>query len=246
MKNIFYRYKYAVIRAHQNEPDKSYFQIFIEKINWNIRRKYDSFRSKILKDSTFVEAEDLYMCSLFPVKVIDEILKEFRPNSVLDVGCGTGVSLQYFFDKGLDALGVENSMLAIRKSAVREKIVRHNLKKRLDLKRKFDLVWSFEVIEHIHPKFESIYLDTLIRHSDRVIISAARPGQGGHGHFNEQFPEYWISKFLYLQFHLNHEMTDRLRNITENHSDNLLVFEKRASNPMAEFCIPVVLELPLK
>ena len=230
MKNTFSRYKNSIAYAQQNEPNKSYIQILFEKINWKIRSKYDAFRSTLLKDSTFVEAEDLYMCSLFPVKIIDEILYEFCPKSILDVGCGTGVSLQYFLQKNIDAIGVENSRLAIRKSAVCERIIRHNLKKKLNLNRKFDLVWSFEVIEHIHPKFEATYLATLIRHGDRVIISAARPGQGGHGHFNEQLPEYWIKRFSDLKFQLNHKMTERLRNISETHADNLLVFEKRVFN----------------
>ena len=177
MKNTFSQYKKSITHAHKKEPGKSYVQILFEKINRKIRSKYDSFRSTLLKDSTFVEAEDLYMCSLFPEKVIDEILNEFHPKSILDIGCGTGVSLKYFLQKNIDAIGVENSRLAIRKSAVCERIIRHNLKKKLNLNRKFDLVWSFEVIEHIHPKFEATYLATLIRHGDRVIISAARPSQ---------------------------------------------------------------------
>ena len=125
------------------------------------------------------------MCSLFPEKIIDEILNEFHPKSILDIGCGTGVSLKYFLNQNINATGVENSKLAIKQSNIANKIIRHNLKKELNLKKKFDLVWSFEVIEHIHPQYENIFLNTLIRHGDRVIISAARPGQGGHGHFNE-------------------------------------------------------------
>jgi len=228
MKNPFFRYKKSISLAQQNEPGKTYMQILVEKINRKIRNKIDSIRSSVLKDSTFVEAEDLYMCSLFPVKVIDEILNTFHPKSILDVGSGTGVSLQYFLQKNIDATGVENSKLAIKQSAVGDKIIRHNLKNELDLRKKFDLVWSFEVIEHIHPQFEAAFLNTLVRHGDRVIISAARPGQGGHGHFNEQLPGYWIKRFSDLQFQLNQEMTQRLRNIKETHADNLLVFEKRA------------------
>jgi len=228
MKNPFFRYKKSISLAQQNEPGKTYMQILVEKINRKIRNKIDSIRSSVLKDSTFVEAEDLYMCSLFPVKVIDEILNTFHPKSILDVGSGTGVSLQYFLQKNIDATGVENSKLAIKQSAVGDKIIRHNLKNELDLRKKFDLVWSFEVIEHIHPQFEATFLNTLVRHGDRVIISAARPGQGGHGHFNEQLPGYWIKRFSDLQFQLNQEMTQRLRNIKETHADNLLVFEKRA------------------
>ena len=91
------------------------------------------------------------MCSLLPIKILDQVIKEFHPLSILDVGCGTGVSLEYFLQHNIDATGVENSKLAIKKSNVSEKIIRHNLKKELNLKQKFDLVWSFEVIEYIHP-----------------------------------------------------------------------------------------------
>ena len=226
MKNTFVRYRNSITLARQSDPSKSYIQIIFKKFNRKLSTEFDTLRSTVLKDSTFIEARDLYMCSLFPLKVIDEILKVFHPKTILDVGCGTGVSLEFFLHNNVDATGIENSRLAIKQSAVADKIIRHNLKKELDLKKKFDLVWSFEVIEHIHPQFENIFLNTLVCHGDRVIISAARPGQGGHGHFNEQFPEYWIKKFNALQFELNQEMTDRLRNINENHADNLLVFEK--------------------
>lgn len=227
MKINFSRYKKGIILAQQNNPKKLFIQILFEKGINKIRSKYDSLRSIILKDSTFLEPGDLYMCSLFPVKIIDQVISKFHPKSILDVGCGTGVSLQYFLQKNIDAIGVENSSLAISRSAIGEKITKHNLKHELFLKKKFDLVWCFEVVEHIHPQFEAIFLNTLVLHSDRVIISAARPGQGGHGHFNEQLPEYWVKRFSDLSFQLNFEMTECLRNINETHSENILVFEKK-------------------
>ena len=226
MKINFAKYKNSILLARQNSPGSSYPQIVFEKINKKVKSKFDSFRSLILKDSTFLKSEDLYMCSLLPIKVLDQAVREFNPQSVLDVGCGTGVSLEYFLQHNIDATGVENSRLAIKKSNVSDKIIRHNLKKELNLKKKFDLVWSFEVIEHIHPQFERIFLNTLIRHGDRIIISAAKPGQGGHGHFNERLPEYWIKRFSDLKFRLNAPMTECLRNINEMHAENLLVFEK--------------------
>lgn len=226
MKISFGKYKKAILLAKQNNPEMAVIHIVFEKIIRKAKSKYDAFQSVLLKDSTFLNADDLYMCSLFPAEIINQIINEFNPKSVLDVGCGTGVSLEYFLKLNIDAIGVENSRLAIRKSNVRERIITHNLKKELDLKKKFDLVWSFEVIEHIHPQFERIFLDTLVRHSDRVIISAARPGQGGHGHFNEQLPNYWMKRFSDLQFQLNYEMTERLKKINETHSENLLVFER--------------------
>lgn len=227
MKTDFVRYKKVIELAQQNNPEKSYIQILFEKVIKKTRIKYDHLRSILLKDSTFLEPDDLYMCSLFPAKIIDQVINKFHPQSILDVGCGTGVSLQYFLQKNIDAVGVENSGIAIKKSSVGEMITRHNLKKELNLKKKFDLVWCFEVIEHIHPQFEAVFLNTLVVHSDRVIISAAKPGQGGHGHFNEQLPDYWIKRFSDLSFKLNAEMTACLRNIDETHAENILVFEKK-------------------
>src|SRR6185437_16419734 len=32
-------------------------------------------------------------------------------------------------------------------------------------------------------------------HGDVVLFSAAIPGQGGHHHVNEQFPDYWSAHF---------------------------------------------------
>ena len=65
----------------------------------------------------------------------------------------------------------------------------------LDLRKSFDLVWCFEVAEHIHPKFVDIFVNNLTRHSKVVALSAAPPGQGGEGHFNEQPKSYWEKKF---------------------------------------------------
>lgn len=227
MKDFISRYKKSVQFTRTQQPELSIVTIIMKKMVHKIGREFDNLRSIFLKDSTFVKDEDLYMCSLYPKKVLDYLIEELQPKSVLDVGCGTGVSLEYFLKKGISAVGIENSDNAIKKSVVAKHIIKRNLKKALDLNRKFDLVWSFEVIEHIHPQYESIFLRNLIDHSDKVVISAATPGQGGHGHFNEQLPEYWINRFSDLNYQLNTSMTESLREIKEMHAENLLFFEKK-------------------
>ncbi|HEV7330127.1 MAG TPA: methyltransferase domain-containing protein [Flavisolibacter sp.] len=227
MKNSVARYRKSIKIAKEAEPQMSLSSIFFKKCLKKIRQKYHAIRIIVSKDSTFLDPDKMYMCSLFPVHIIDRVIQEFDPQSVLDVGCGTGISLEYFLQKNIDGVGIENSKLAISRSSVKDKIIRHNLNKPLNLKRKFDLVWSFEVIEHIHPHFESIFLNTLVLHSDRIIISAAMPNQGGHGHFNEQLPEYWIQKFSNLGYGLNNVVTEHLRSINEMHAKNMLVFERK-------------------
>lgn len=122
-----------------------------------IKKEWQHLKIQLTRDGTFSSPEIMSMCSLFPKNVLDLIISELRPTSILDVGCGTGVSLKYFLNHNIDALGMENSALAIEQSGIAPKIIKHNLNKEIRLDKKFDLVWSFEVIEHINPDFESIF-----------------------------------------------------------------------------------------
>ena len=215
-----------VQREKIKHPDKSHVGLLINRFFQIVFEKSTNLITKLKKDSTFTSNAELFMCSLFPQRVLDIVIDELRPKSILDVGCGVGNSLKYFLNFKIDALGIENSSIAISNSLVKEKIVKYNLKRPLNLNRKFDLVWCFEVIEHIHPDYEKHFLSTLTNHSEKILISAAKPGQGGHGHFNEQEPEYWIRKFSDLGFRYNEYFTLKVRNTFENHAENLLFFEK--------------------
>ena len=126
----------------------------------------------------FFTEDELGMCSLHPAKKIDCIVNLVKPSSVLDVGCGTGKALQDFEARGLDARGVEGSKLAIQHSPCRELIQQHDLRKPLRLARNFDLVWSFEVAEHIHPRYVDVFVQNLACHGPVIAMSAAPPGQG--------------------------------------------------------------------
>jgi SAM-dependent methyltransferase len=148
---------------------------------------------------------------------------------VLDVGCGTGRTLSYLRDNGVDAFGVEGSDLAISRARHPDHILKHNLNRELNLGRRFDLVWCAEVVEHIHPRYERNLLNTLVNHSDLIILTAAQPGQGGEGHFNEQPFDYWISKFEVLGYSYDEPTTLNLRAAPEPYSENILVFHRAAS-----------------
>jgi hypothetical protein len=99
-----------------------------------------------------------------------------------------------------------------------------DLNKEVDLQRKFDLVWSIEVVEHIHPHFVDNLMRSFVNHADRIVLSAAKPGQGGEGHFNEQPDSYWIALFERYGFKFDSTNTLILRGIDEEHSENMFVF----------------------
>ena len=220
------RLKRIIAREKIKYPNRPSLYLLINRFTQILLDKFKNFKMLLSKDSTFTSDSEMFMCSLFPKKVLKIVIEELKPASVLDIGCGVGRSLEYFLNFDIEAIGIENSAIAISKSPVKEKIIRHNLKHHLNLKRSFDLVWCFEVIEHIHPDYEEIFLHNLTSHSSKILISAAKPGQGGHGHFNEQEPEYWLQKFKRLGYNYNEEFSNKVKAIKDNHAENLLFFER--------------------
>jgi hypothetical protein len=89
-----------------------------------------------------------------------------------------------------------------------------DLSKPFDLKRRFDLVISLEVAEHLPESASSDFVHTLSRHGDIILFSEAIPGQWGTNHLNEQWPPYRIdlfadlgySKFDFIRGRIWHEM----------------------------------------
>ena len=179
---------------------------------------------KATKNSIFFDDQELGMCSLMHPKKLEKTLQLFSPHTVLDLGCGTGASLDFFLQRGIDVAGIEGSSLAKARARHPERIELFNLNEELNLNRKFELVWCLEVVEHIHPKFVDNLMKTFANHSDRIVLSAAHPGQGGEGHFNEQPASYWIALFEQHGFTCDKASTEALQSVDEMFSDNMLTF----------------------
>jgi cyclopropane fatty-acyl-phospholipid synthase-like methyltransferase len=182
-----------------------------------------TYRNRTGNGIFFSEGE-LPMCSLLPEKVLQLCLDLFHPKTMIDLGCGTGRTVKWFADRGVESLGVEGSSLAISHSPSGISIIHADLRKGLDIGKKFDLVWSFEVAEHLPAKYADIFVETLCRLGNSIVISAAKPDQPGEGHFNCQPAEYWIEKFASRGFQLDQIRTDLLRATRDLLSENLMVF----------------------
>lgn len=184
------------------------------------------FYRVICKNSIFVHTSEICMATGCAERTIQKVIEMYRPKSVLDLGCGVGKAVDSFYSKGIDAMGIEGSKMLIKMASNPQLIRKYNLEKELKLNKKFDLIWSHEFIEHIHPKYINNLLKTFSNHSDIIIMTAAKPGQGGEGHFNEQSSEYWINQFRKYGYTYNHQKTDELRKIREKNNENLLVLER--------------------
>jgi SAM-dependent methyltransferase len=121
------------------------------------------------------------------------------PKSVLDVGCGVGTWLKVWKDDlhvsdilGIDGDYVNRQLLQIPA----ENFVSNDLKEAFSINRKFDLVMSLEVGEHLPTNTSGMFVENLCRHGNIVVFSAALPKQQGTYHINEQFPEFWAKLFM--------------------------------------------------
>lgn len=127
------------------------------------------------------------------------------PASVLDVGCGSGALLQALrrTDPRLRLGGLEHSLTARRRAQAAGLAVRPFDALALDAVGRralgaelghWDLVVCLEVAEHL-PPWHGARLVSFLAQWDVVLFSAARLGQGGVWHLNEQPPEYWLRRF---------------------------------------------------
>ncbi len=63
-----------------------------------------------------------------------------------------------------------------------------------------DLVTCIEVGEHLSPSRAGTLCKDLTSFGAPILFSAAVPGQGGHGHQNEQYMSYWAELFYNLGY----------------------------------------------
>ncbi len=126
--------------------------------------------------------------------LVGEILG--RPNSVLDIGCGRGSWLRAAkaLWPGVEILGVDHPDTPRDVLEITE-FEPADLTQPLALGHRFDLAISLEVAEHLDAAAAERFVANIAAHADRVLFSAAIPGQGGVAHVNEQWPDYWISRF---------------------------------------------------
>ena len=130
-------------------------------------------------------------------RIVASILENIQPKSVVDVGCGVGHFLAAFTDhaiddiRGIDLPGIDMETLQFPA----EHFVSWDLTTPYRTDRQFDLVLSLETAEHLPSTSADVFVDTLTGLGSIIIFSAAVPFQGGFRHLNEQWQDYWASRF---------------------------------------------------
>jgi SAM-dependent methyltransferase len=143
-------------------------------------------------------------------------LREVFPTvkSVIDVGCGGGAFAAEFQSQGVRSIGLEHSPHGValaRKQGVDCRAFDVAGPVSNQITDVGDLVYSFEVAEHVPATLADRFVHFMTRLGPLVVFAAAQPNQGGIGHINEQPLSYWIEKFERQGFRLSTEETEALR-----------------------------------
>jgi regulator of replication initiation timing len=142
------------------------------------------------------------------------LMKAINVQSVVDVGCGRGVSSSWFLAHGADLLCVEGANDAIDKSYLpKEKIVAHDFYKAPYWpSRTFDLAWCIEVLEHISREHMANYQS--IFHKSAIIL-ASHSAWGGHHHVEVHQDWWWLSRMELAGFVYSERLTKLFRKVAQ-------------------------------
>ncbi|REJ88244.1 MAG: methyltransferase domain-containing protein [Planctomycetota bacterium] len=135
------------------------------------------------------------------------LIERFAVDSVLDVGCGEGHCVRYFYEKGIPAFGFDGLKANVDNAVF--PIALHDLRCG-PFVMPVALAHCCEVVEHIEERYLNNVLQTLAN-GRLIAMTHALPGQGGYHHVNCQSSDYWIDRIEPLGFRYLPEVTQQGR-----------------------------------
>lgn len=168
-----------------------------------------------------------------PIEVVPIILELINPKSVVDVGCGIGTWLSIFINNGVqNILGIDGDYVNRDQLTIPEHyFLPKDIEKEISIKKRFDLVVSLEVAEHLKENTAHDFVNSLVKLGDTILFSAAIKSQGGQNHLNEQNPNYWIEIFKnkgYVLYDVLRPIFWDNENVNWWYRQNMMIFSKKS------------------
>jgi len=131
------------------------------------------------------------------------IYRAFRPASIVEVGSVSDLYLNRFLKLGVDAYGTRPAHFGPPTPLTRERrVLITDPVTPNPFGFTFDVAIALEVADKLEPDQAASFVRELSAYADRVVFSAARPGQGGF-HLNPQPLSYWVKIFWENGFELH-------------------------------------------
>lgn len=183
-----------------------------------------------------------------------DMVTYFGIKSIIDVGCGRGISTSWFVTHGLDTLCVEGSHDAVERTMLPDPsiITEHDFSRGPWWPgRTLDAVWSVEFLEHVGRNYHQNYIP-IFRKAALIFVTSSR--WGGWHHVEVHPDEWWIEKYRSYGFIFSQTLTDRVREKAYTDKANMFPLGDRGQgdkyNPqhiflsMKVFINPAVASLP--
>ena len=183
-----------------------------------------------INDLGFWETTDAtgHIHDLSIAAALSNYLAEKQAKTVVDFGCGMGDYAKAFKADGYKVEAYDGNPNTETLSNGIGKVL--DLSKPFYLGKKFDVVLSLEVGEHIPAEFEQQFIDNICKHAKKhLVISWAIEGQGGSGHVNCKNNNYIIGQVEDRGFKFNFNDSEKIRKAATNASwfgYTIMVFDR--------------------
>lgn len=134
------------------------------------------------------------------------MMKNLIVKSVVDVGCGRGISTKWFQDHGAKVLCVEGSSDAVSQSLLKkEDIVQHDFSRGPWWPEEtYDVAWAVEFVEHVGRQYMHNYLPIFKR---AALIFVTHSYWGGWHHVEVHGDYWWRARMEMQGFVFSPELT---------------------------------------
>jgi Methyltransferase domain len=142
-------------------------------------------------------------------------------HTLLDVGCGRGISTAWFQAHGVDANCVEGSHDAIEQTVLDSpalRVTEHDFSRGPWWPpRTVDAVWCVELLEHVSRNFHTNLMPTF---RSAALVYATHSHWGGWHHVEIHSTDWWIARFQSYGFVYSQYLTDEIRGAAISHKDD--------------------------
>ncbi|MDR1538628.1 MAG: glycosyltransferase [Clostridiales bacterium] len=136
--------------------------------------------------------------------IASNIIRTFDPQTVMDAGCAFGYLVAALRDRGVEAYGFDVSEYAIKNlcEGAKDYCFFHSITEPLpeEYNRKYDLVITIEVLEHLYPELGNKAIANLCKYSDTIVFTSTPSDYNNKTHFNVRQSEYWCMEFAKNSF----------------------------------------------
>lgn len=184
------------IRNEKPEQYKQVLDIYEKKRIWVFKVKqpsdFDWLEKKIIENGYYEKPGVWNLQIGDDQKLLSDLVSQFKPKYVLDLGCANGTVMKCLYDKGIKSEGIEISRLYLSKAfpEIKGNIHLGDILE-INLEKKYDFILGLDIFEHLNPNKLSNYIEKLFELlSEKGYLFCNIPAFGKDQVFGEIFPVY--------------------------------------------------------